>query len=229
MKMHFKLETGMRHWIVIGVLLAAPLCAQQQDQQQDESSNPIVDDTVKLADAGGLLKYEIGGFGPCSFFAKRGTRWHKSFADGSVIELKCDPDAGHFLPGFHLWYKGPGGARIEIGRCIFDDGFNRGWYYTSADMGSVTRIVWQNIDGGKNDGGGRHIDREHVTGPEEPYLDVVRWIFDARTHSLQTVSDKYEYRTKPPGLPADPQAPLDAYIGPLVGELRRSFVKDLAY
>ena len=218
-------------------LLATPLCGQQFEQVleaaqqavQELSSNAIINDTITLADAGGLVQHEITAFGSCHFFAKRGRRWYASFADGSSIELTCDPDTGHFLPGFHLWYKSTQGKRLEIGRCIFDSGLNRGWYYTSGDPGALKRVVWQNVDGGKNDGGGRHIDREHLTGLEEPYLDVVRWIFNSDSNSLETVADKYEYAVAPPGLPSDPKVSIAPYVGPLVGGLRQSFVKDFAY
>lgn len=219
------------------VFLATPLCGQQFEQVAEAAQqalqaafdDPIVNDTAKLTDAGGLVQHDIVAFGSCSFFAKRGRRWYTAFIDGSSIELRCDPDSGHFLPGFHLWYKSAQGVRSEIGRCIFDTGLNRGWYYTSGDSGPLKLVVWQNVDGGKNDGGGRQIDREHVTGPEEPYLDVLRWIFDVTDHSLHTVADKYEYAVNPPRLPLDYKESINTYVGPLVSELRRSFVKNLAY
>lgn len=173
-----------------------------------------------------LVRHDIDDFGSCSFFAKRGVRWRQDFEDGSRLELRCDPDGHSILPGFHLLYFKPGAKRFEIGRCIFDQGFNQGWYFTSSDSNvkGPVRVEWVNVDGGKNDGGGRHLDRDHVTGLEEPYVDVVRWTFDPAVGRLQCVADKYRYATSSLRLPDRP-APLEKFLGDPVPELRRSFVK----
>ncbi len=177
---------------------------------------------------GELVRHDIDDVGGCEFFAKRGVRWRRDFADGSRLELRCDPVKGSILPGFHLWYVKNAGTRFEIGRCVFDDGFNQGWYYTSADprVKGPVRVEWVNVDGGKNDGGGRHLDNDdHVTGPEEPYLDVVRYTFDPEQGRLECTSDKYGY-TVTSRLPKRPQS-LDGFFGDAAPELRRSFVKFL--
>lgn len=172
-----------------------------------------------------LVRHDIDDFGSCSFFAKRGVRWSQDFENGSRLELRCDPNRHGFLPGFHLVYYKPGAKRFEIGRCIFDEGFNEGWYYTSSNpnVKGPVRVEWVNVDGGKNDGGGRHLDQQHVTGREEPYVDVVRWTFDPARGRLECVADKYKYATSSLRLPSRP-APLQNFMGAPVPELRRSFV-----
>ncbi len=181
---------------------------------------------ASTGDAPGLVRHDIDDFGSCGFFAKRGVRWRQDFEDGSRLELRCDPDRGSLLPGFHLLYVRRGESAFEIARCIFDQGFNEGWYYTSSDpkVKGPLRVEWVNVDGGKNDGGGRHLDRDHITGPEEPYVDVVHWTFDPAERRLECVSDKYRYASSALRLPNRP-APLEEYMGDAIPELRRSFVK----
>jgi len=184
-------------------------------------------DTLPNSDGNRLVKHEIRSRGNCAFFAKRGVRWSQSFEDGSSLELTCAPDKGSILPGFHLWYISPRRARAEIGRCIFDDGCNKGWYYTPTDSeGHLSRVEWQNVDGGRNDGGRRRIDREHFTGTEEPFLDVVLWVFDRDKRTLECISDKHVYLLRPPRWPSNLKCrQLQPYIGPRVEEFRHSFIK----
>jgi hypothetical protein len=138
-----------------------------------------------------------------------------SSCDVSPVEANSSPDS---IYGMSI----PAVLAVEIARCIFDDGFNQGWYFTPATLDPsgkqccVSRIVWQNIDGGKNDGGHRRIDGEQFTGPEEPYIDVVFWIFDPKTRSLVCISDKYLYEARSTRLPSDPESPVEQYIGPRV-------------
>lgn len=186
------------------------------------SSEPPADPNQPQA----LIRHDINDFGNCGFFAKRGVRWSQDFADGSRLELRCEPLRGSILPGFHLWYLKNAGSRFEIARCVFDEGFNQGWYYTSTDPAAKgpVRVEWLNVDGGKNDGGGRRLDKTHVTGPEEPYLDVVMWSFDPQQSRLECVSDKYEYTAGVPKL-SPARYVFDPYLGQAIPELRRSFVK----
>ncbi len=174
------------------------------------------------------IPHQIPDFGRCSFFTSRGERWNTTFDDGSNLSLRCEPAKGSILPGFHLWYTDGRGARNEIAKCIFDDGFNNVWYYTDPGQPErLLRVVWQNVDAGKNDGGLRHLDGEHVTGPEEPYIDIVFWVFDPAARKLDCISEKYRYQTKLARLPQKGDTPLEPYMGPRVAELRRSFVKTL--
>lgn len=209
--------------LLILVIVTIPLMASQQDD--DDDSLLLRDYPALAADASA---HKIDSFGTCSFFTSRGERWHASFPDGSELSLRCEHAQGGFLPGFHLWYTDAHSSRHEIAKCIFDAGFNQGWYFTDQkDAGKLLRVVWQNIDGGKNDGGLRRLDSQHVTGPEEPYIDVVFWIFDPAASKLNCVSEKYQYRTRLARLPQKGNIALEPYMGPRVAELRRSFVKDL--
>jgi len=223
------------------VAIATPARAQSQDEgnflfdlfadfeqlaQQTEDFSFF--DTLQLADAAARVRHPIPLNGHCSFFAARGRRWTHKFPDGAALEATCDPDPGSLLPGYHLWYKDSRG-RIEIARCIFDNGLNSAWYYTSADSGRLTGVAWVNVDGGPNDGGkhgvGRRIDRVHFAGPEEPFLDVVTWLFQPDTKTLECLSDKFEYAVTP-RLPRNPRSRLDPYVGRRVASLRRSFVTE---
>lgn len=206
--------------------LATPLAADQELLQCLRAQFGHVDLTQETTKDSALVQHDIDDFGHCAFFARRGVRWSRTFADGSRLELRCDPDPHSLLPGYHLWFSDARGIRVEIGRCIFDNGLNRGWYYTSADpaVHGVIRVEWVNIDGGKNDGGNRRIDGDHYTGPEEPYLDEVRWVFDVANRRLECTSEKHEYLSGQ-SLPAHPAGSIDPYVGPEVPELRRSFVK----
>jgi len=179
------------------------------------------------AEAAGLVAHPIDDVGQCYVFAKRGVRWSKDFADGSRLELRCNPDRGILRPGFRLWYSDGKGIRAEIARCVFDEGFNKGWYYTWPDRPGLAMVKWVNVDGGKNDGGLRRLDRDHRTGPEEPYVDAVTWVYDVARHRLECTSDKYQYLSESHRLPSSPEVPLDSYVGDLVPELSRSFVKFL--
>lgn len=182
-------------------------------------------DTVEdaKADQPDLVQHDIDSLGSCHFFASRGTRWKQTFADGSRLELTCDPDPGSLLPGFHLWYQAEGEKRVEIGRCIFDDGFNHGWYYTFKDHPGLAKVEWVSMDGGKDDKGPRHIDKTHVTGPEEPYIDVVHWIFHTKDRRLERISDKYEYAAAGTQLPHRPGEAIEPFVGPRVPDLRRTY------
>lgn len=220
----------LARWMIAALALCAftvPAVAEQDWshwlREQFLSPYKQAADTGTPAD---LVRHDIDDFGACSFFAKRGVRWRQSFEDGSRLELRCDPDPGSLLPGFHLVYLKPGKTRFEIARCVFDQGFNQGWYYTSSDpnVKGPVRVEFVNVDGGKNDGGGRHLDRDHVTGREEPYVDVVHWSFDPKQERLECISDKYQYASNSLRLPGRPE-PLEKYIGDAVPELRRSFVK----
>jgi hypothetical protein len=176
-----------------------------------------------------LEKHKIDQLAPCGFFRPRGVRWQKKFNDGSALQVACDPDPGSILPGYHVWYLEPGHKRREIGRCIFDNGCNQGWYYTPAGSEDccVLRVEWQNADGGRNDGSPRRIDRKHFTGPEEPYLDVVRWIYRPLTRRLEIVCDKHVYLLNMPRWPYNPKCEkMQPYIGPRVESLRRTYVED---
>jgi hypothetical protein len=199
--------------------LAAPLVAENEQQQRKTNVN---EGALRWQDPAGLMKHEIGEFGSCAFFKKRGVRWRERFADGSALEVRCEPGPGGFLPGFHVWLIQPDRRRVEIGSCIFDAGFNEGSYYTDPVSGTLVTVIWQNIDGGRNDGGARRIDRVHFTGTQEPYLDVVRWVFDARTRTIETLSEKYEYLQKAE-LPHNGNADLGPYVGSRADDLTRSF------
>ena len=203
--------------------LMLPLLASQQDDEEDR---------LLLPDYPGLpsdaVAHKIADFGTCSFFTSRNERWSASFADGSRLSLRCEPAKGGFLPGFHVWFTDARKARNEIAKCIFDSGFNQGWYFTDRKQpDKLLRVVWQNIDGGKNDGGLRHLDREHVTGPEEPYIDVVFWVFDPVAAKLECISEKYRYLGTLARLPQNTNTAIEPYMGPRVAELRRTFVKAL--
>jgi hypothetical protein len=204
-------------------ILTFPLLASQQD---DDDERLLLRDYPALA--GNAIAHKIAGFGTCSFFTSRGERWSASFAGDASLSLRCEPAKGGILPGFHLWYTDVRGMRFEIAKCIFNNGFNQGWYFTDENHADqLLRVVWQNIDGGKNDGGLRRLDREHVTGPEEPYIDVVFWVFDPAARKLNCISEKYRYQTKLARLPQEGKTRLEPYMGPRVAELRRSFVKTL--
>jgi hypothetical protein len=206
----------------IGLLaiLALPMLASQQD---DDNDALLLRDYPALAK--NAVAHKIAGFGECSFFSRRGERWSTTFADGSSLRLRCEPARGGFLPGFHLWFTSADGSRNEIAKCIFDSGFNQGWYFTDARYPEQpVRVVWQNIDAGKNDGGLRRLDRAHRTGPEEPYIDVVFWVFDPAVKKLDCISDKYRYVTKLDRLPEKANTALEPFMGERVAELRRSFV-----
>lgn len=220
-------------WVVAlagALFFASPAGAMQSASNwlREQFLVPYTASVFAPAASAELVRHDIDDFGQCGFFAKRGVRWHHEFADGSRLELRCDPQEGSLLPGFHLWYLRHRGSRFEIARCVFDDGMNQGWYYTSTDpnVKGPVRVEWINVDSGKNDGGGRHLDNaSHVTGPEEPYLDVVRYTFDPERGRLECTSDKYDY-TVSSRLPKNPQS-LDGLFGDPVPELRRSFVKFL--
>jgi hypothetical protein len=214
-------------------VLAVMFAAWQEDQQEDEDS--FMADAGKPAEVATLVKHRIDDEGHCGFFAKRGLRWKKDFADGSTLEVRCHPDPGSILPGYHIWFVAHG-KRVEIARCIFDEGINMGWYYTSAGPAGedccLARVEWVNVDGGRNDGRksrtGRRIDKEHFTAPDEPYLDVVKWVFDANRRRVECVSDKFQYVNKPV-LPVHLKTSIEAFVGPRVPELRRSFTTELSY
>jgi hypothetical protein len=208
------------------VTLVSPSPADQELLQGLRAQFGNVDISSGESKDSSLVQHDIDDYGNCAFFAKRGVRWSRIFADGSRLELRCDPDRHSLLPGYHLWFSDTRGTRVEIGRCIFDNGFNHGWYYTSADasVNNVVRVEWVNLDGGKNDGGNRRIDRDHYTGPEEPYLDEVRWVFEVAKRRLECTSEKHQYMGAP-SLPSHPVDSIDPYVGPAVPELRRSFVK----
>ena len=175
----------------------------------------------------GLVRHPMTATGACHFFAKRGTRWSMEFSNGSRLKLTCDPDPGSLLPGFHLWYaSGKGQPLLEVGRCIFDEGINEGWYYTD-ETGALARVEWVNLDGGKDDKGGRRIDQQHVTGAQEPFIDVVHWVFDLREHRLERISDKYQYATNTTVLPRRADESLRFSIGARVPELRQTFVDSI--
>ena len=213
-------------------VLATPLLADEQQWDPFEFLFHVLfgevshDYPVLAANA---AAHEIDGSGACGFFTRRGERWRNTFADGSNLSLRCEPAQGGILPGFHLWYTDASGARNEIAKCIFSAGFNQGWYFTDAKHPErLVRVIWQNIDGGKDDGGLRHLDSAHLTGPEEPYIDVVSWVFDPVSRQLVCFSDKYQYGSKQARLPKRATTtPLDPYIGRRMTELRRTFVKNL--
>lgn len=210
------------------LLFLAPAFAGQQQWQSPEEE---VLNNGTATPQRGEERYAIGDIGHCDFFAKRGRRWQTAFADGGSLEVRCEPDKGGFLPGFHVWYRAPSGKRTEVARCIFDDGLNRGWYFSSA--GNLTRFVWQNVDGGKSDGGSRRIDKANSTGPGRSYIDVLVWVFDPSDKTLTWINDKYRYANlrsgTAPRLPTDGKTSLEAYVGPRVDELSHSFVKTLEY
>lgn len=215
------------------LLLSSPLGANQQ-QDDDEL---LAKTLLKPPSAQGLVAHPIANFGHCDFFASRGERWKQSFADGSSISVRCEPEQGHFLPGFHVWFADAVGKRVEIARCIFDEGFNRGWYYTPAETDTsgrylyTARVVWRNIDGGKDDHGSRRIDKDHTTGAAEPFVDIVFWVFDPAIRSLECISEKHLYaaQTAKGGLPSGPGSQLQPYIGAAVPSLTQSFVKVFGY
>ncbi|HUA18083.1 MAG TPA: hypothetical protein VMB25_05015 [Bryobacteraceae bacterium] len=184
-----------------------------------------VDVSGTQAQNGDLLRHDIDDLGHCSFVAKRGVRWSRSFSDGSRLEVDCQPGPRSLLPGYHLWYRNASGSRIEIGKCIFDHGWNHGWYYTDGNSDVPLRVEWVSVDGGSNDGGSRRIDQEHYTGPEEPYVDVVRWTFDVRARRLECTSEKYQYASAQDRLPAHPVDSLAPYLGERMDNLSRSFLK----
>ena len=177
--------------------------------------------------AGNLIPHEIADFGSCSFFARRGVRWRQDFPDHSRLEVRCEPEPGSLLPGFHVWYRNTRGSRMEIGRCIFDGGLNDGRYYTRPGNPALVRVEWVNLDGGKNDGGRRRIEDGHFTSGAEPYADMVRWSFDAELGRLETSSEKYEYRMDSTIIPSHPIEPMDHYLGEMIPEFRVTYVKSL--
>ena len=205
--------------------LASPVAADQDLLAYFNPQFNGVDVSGTQAENGDLVRHDIDDLGHCSFAAKRGVRWSRNFPDGSRLEVDCNPDHHGILPGYHLWYKYASGARIEIGKCIFDHGLNHGWYYTAAGDNEPLQILWVSVDGGSNDGGNRRIDGDHYTGPEEPYVDVVRWTFDVRQGRLECTSDKYLYASEEYRLPAHAGDSLAPYLGERVANLSRSFVK----
>jgi hypothetical protein len=194
----------------------AGLPPPQDDSAPLEKEKPVAEN---------LVRHEIGDFGSCSFFAKRGVRWLQEFPDHSRLEIRCEPEPGSILPGFHVWYSNPHGNRMEIGRCIFDAGLNHGWYFTRPGQPGLARVEWVNLDGGKNDGGPRRIEAGHFTNPAEPYADIVRWHFDAESGRLEVSSDKYNYQPGKKAIPVHPSESLDAYIGDRVAEFSVKYVK----
>lgn len=225
--------TGMLNKIFLPLWCAGFLAVSVSAQQLQVSKNNL-EFLEKFsapfevaADSAPLVRHEIAEFGSCGFFRPRGVRWKKMFEDGSRLEVRCEPDPGSLLPGFHVVYQATKGApRVEIARCLFNDGLNAGVYYTSADpaVKGPVRIEWVNVDGGKNDGGGRNVDPlHHRTGIEEPYFDAVRWSFDPATGKIECDSDKYAYRASAE-LPRN-ASKLDAYVGERVPELRRTYVR----
>jgi hypothetical protein len=226
----FSLRCGMAALVLWG--LAMPSKADQDILSYLRAQFGHTDiDPSETDDSQALIRHDIDDFGRCSFFTSRGVRWSRRFEDGARLELRCQPDRGSLLPGYRLYYVDAAGARSEIARCVFGNGLNRGFYYTSSDStDELVRVEWVNVDGGKDDGPSRKIDATHVTGPEEPYVDVVRWIFDARRRRIECINQKYEYGEAGLRLPSHPRGELDNldnYIGAEVPELRRSFVKPL--
>jgi hypothetical protein len=211
------------------LLFLAPAFAGQQQWQSPEEE--LLNDNGITTPRPGEDRYAIGDIGHCDFFAKRGQRWQATFADGGSLEVRCEPDKSGFLPGFHVWYRAASGKRTEVAHCIFDDGLNRGWYFSS--RGNLTRLVWQNVDGGKSDGGSRRIDKTHSTGPGRGYIDVLVWVFDSSNKTLTWINDKYRYANQRPGvaprLPTRGNTSLEAYVGPRLNELSQSLVKTLEY
>ena len=211
------------------ILTLTPAFAGQQ--QWEGLEEEVLNSNSITAPQPGEERYAVGDIGHCDFFAKRGRRWNTAFADGGWLEVRCEPDRGGFLPGFHVWYRAASGKRTEVAHCIFDDGLNRGWYFSSG--GNLTRFVWQNVDGGKNDGGSRPIDKMHSTGPGRGYIDVLVWIFDPGSKTLTWINDKYLYANWrvgiAPRLPTGGKTSLAAYVGPRLDELSHSFVKALNY
>lgn len=212
--------------VIVIYTLAMPLMASQATSFLREQF--FDHDGESVTASADVVKHEIDDYGKCSFFTERGVRWSRNFADGSRLELVCEPDPGSLLPGYRLRYSKAGGSKVEVGRCIFDSGFNHGWFFTSADpnVKGIVRVEWVSVDGGKNDGGLRHIDAEHRAGPEEPYVDVVRWVFDVKKQRLECISDKYQYLANSNRLPDRPGS-IESYIGAPVPELRRTFVKSV--
>ena len=124
------------------------------------------------------------------------------FSDGSRLELTCEPTtlSGDLLPHptYMLWYQRRSGQRLRIAQCLFGEGENGGSYLVAPDGdgdGKPDTLIWaewENIDGGENDGLRAAVGFVFTT-PAEPYLDVLRYHYDAIRRKLSWQNDKYTY------------------------------------
>src|ERR1700730_4791128 len=93
--------------LMLSTVLSLPLMAAVQSSSRwlrEQFLSPYSKEAASNEVPGNLVRHPIDDFGKCQFFAKRGIRWNQDFSDGSRLELRCDPDPGSLLPGYHLWY-----------------------------------------------------------------------------------------------------------------------------
>src|SRR5262249_11882233 len=107
------------------------------------------------------------------------------------------------IPAHVYWYTDPDQGRHRVGQCIFSGGCNDIRYYTPGIIDGkgqdacVIGTYFQNVDGWTNDGPKRTADGTVFTAPDEPFLDVLKWSFDANAKKLSWVNDKYQYKGNP--------------------------------
>lgn len=131
----------------------------------------------------------------CALWSRRGVIWAKTYTDGARLEMRCA--TRHWFgifPSYALFYIEGQGRRGCVGRCIFRSGCNAITIIERIGPHEelLEQTIWQNLDGGSNDGV-VNITPGWRTGPQEPMLDEVDWEFDANQKTLTVTSKKFGY------------------------------------
>lgn len=165
----------------------------------------------------------------CSSLGSDSNVWEKEFADGSKLQLACN---GAYV----LSYVSPHGGKFPIGECAFYLGQNNFFYTVPEDAETrgekdacVISTSWTNMDAGFNDGSPfffaspeSHETARRAAGAfvtdEEPYIDFLRWTFDANALKVSWVNEKYEYPS--PQIPGLPEFVTPAYVWGILNEVQ---------
>jgi len=131
----------------------------------------------------------------CGLWSRRGVIWTKTYTDGSRLEMWCRRTHWFgIFPSYNLFYVEQKRRPRCIGRCIFRSGCNAVTVVERIGAGEerLDQTIWQNVDGGSNDGVAK-ITATLRAGPKEPMLDEVDWEFDADQKTLTVTNKQYAY------------------------------------
>jgi hypothetical protein len=158
-------------------------------------------------------------------------QWTTTFSDGSKLEVTCsfalnDVSIPGILagPAYMLWYTNTQGERSRIAQCLFSGGLNFATYragFIGGGQHCLARTDWTNLDGGANDSVREAIDFAGqpvvFTTDQEPYLDVVRYHYDAPTNKLSWKDEKYVYPQGDTASSSDLDLVVEGKISPVQG------------
>lgn len=134
--------------------------------------------------------------------------WSATFGNGSKLEVTCSyldyqnnvVNYINLVPAYMFWYTNPEGQRGKIAQCLFPGGGNEAFYTSGVDDHGQTCLKstdWFNADRRNSDvpvqatgfDGGVVV----FTTPEEPYLDIVQFSYDAEANKLSWQDAKFPH------------------------------------